>query len=72
MLVKGATGVSLTNLCWENRGQVTGVIVVRCVETKYKHHITMFVCNMCFHKVLTHCGLVTRYGDIEMGQHWLR
>ena len=21
---------------------------------------------------LTHCGLVTPYGDMELGQHWLR
>ena len=21
---------------------------------------------------LTHCGLVTTYGDIDLGQHWLR
>ena len=24
------------------------------------------ICN------LTHCGLVTPYGDIDLGQHWLR
>ena len=23
-------------------------------------------------KELTHCGLVTRYGDVSLGQHWLR
>ena len=22
--------------------------------------------------ILTHCGLETPYGDMEMGQHWLR
>ena len=22
--------------------------------------------------MLTHCGLVTPYGDMELGQHWLR
>ena len=27
----------------------------------------------CFsHKVLTHCGLMTPYGDRHLGQHWLR
>ena len=30
---------------------------------KTKHH---------FHDVLTHCGEVTPYGDIGLGQHWLR
>ena len=24
------------------------------------------------HNELTHCGLVTPYGDINLGQHWLR
>ena len=27
--------------------------------------------NQSIH-VLTHCGLVTPYGDIDLGQHWLR
>ena len=35
---------------------------------------------MNFHKILiiyktgllTHCDLVTLYGDIDLGQHWLR
>ena len=25
-----------------------------------------------FTLVLTHCGLVTLYGDRDLGQHWLR
>ena len=24
------------------------------------------------HNVLTHCGLVTPYGDIDLGQRWFR
>ena len=31
--------------------------------------------QLLFHAVyhqLTHCGLVTPYGDIDLGQHWLR
>ena len=36
-------------------------------ETGYPWHlfVTLF-------RWLTHCGLVTPYGNVDMGQHWLR
>ena len=32
----------------------------------------MFPLNNSAHKGLTHCGPVMLYGDIDLGQHWLR
>ena len=29
-------------------------------------------CVTVWHHELTHCGLVTPYGDRDLGQHWLR
>ena len=28
--------------------------------------------NMASVCLLTHCGLVTSYGDMDLGEHWLR
>ena len=42
-----------------------------------KHHLDdllVVVVDICKRKIkdLTHCGLVTPYGDKDLGQHWLR
>ena len=50
-----------------------------------QHMLILLICNMCLEitlwkllsqlsgtNELTHCGLVTPYGDMELGQHWLR
>ena len=37
------------------------------VDPDICHHVASLGCNK-----LTHCGLETPYGDIELGQHWLR
>ena len=37
------------------------------------HRLFMLCCVLLwFHLSLTHCGLVTPYGDRDLGQHWLR
>ena len=39
---------------------------------KYIFMIDYDIKIIFFDDTLTHCGLVTSYGDIDMGQHWLR
>ena len=47
-------------------------------ETNWKHKVTPdwgwlnYKHNLYYHCHLTHCGLVTRYGDRDLGQHLLR
>ena len=40
------------------------------------HHYHEYAISPCTHHAynvsLTHCGLVTPYGDTDLGQHWLR
>ena len=47
-----------------------------CSKLHYKsrrgHRVNWHRCNQTFTAVLTHCGLMTPYGDIDLGQHWLR
>ena len=37
-----------------------------------KNSISNMSLKVTFKKILTHCGLETPYGDIGLGQHWLR
>ena len=46
----------------------TGHQWIRVTNTDYK--TVFFVAYM--NRELGHCGLVTPYGDIYLGQHWLR
>ena len=38
----------------------------------FSHFVSQFYSEIPEHQALTHCGLVTPYGDIDLGQHWVR
>ena len=38
--------------------------------TSFTNHLYGWISATCV--ILTHCGLVTPYGDIDLGQHWHR
>ena len=46
--------------CWENNMCLTWKITGPVGQHKFTH------------LGLTHCGLITPFGDTDLGQHWLR
>ena len=42
------------------------------METSWEGRSCIAMRDMQYNFMLTHCGLVTPYGDINLGQHWLR
>ena len=47
---------------------VSNAVLYQVIDTQY-----LFSSRMIQHtNSLTHCGLVAHYGDIGLGQHWLR
>ena len=63
---------------WASPGHVTSVVALlhqSACPAGMKHvlHyiILLFLFIDTFHGILTHCGIVTPYDDINMGKHWL-
>ena len=59
----------------ENHGHICQVSHSKAVVTpvKYESDIQQMASVFTISKIvkLTHCGLVTPYGDRDLGQHWL-
>ena len=72
-------GLNELNLPWPWKGRTpsanSNVLVLKGPATKIKTKILSHAIQTTEYSMqvrLTHCGLVTSYGDMELGQRWLR